>query len=1238
MRCHSDLVLRTTRAPAGRRGEKRQGSILIIALGVLTLLSILGVAFASIMRLERRATENYIDGKRMDLLLDSALDRVIASLQGAKNYRSFTYYKDTPWLNVLGATRRRQTGEQDLAHGRAPIEDERVGRWELFSQREGHRALYKSKVIDCSAQINLNGQQDSLARMLDNLGKAIAQSQRLGREGKKVFNPLYTGPKQSGDIVTGANIIQFRRLLPGGRFTSKSQLKYVIGPENYELIRDFITCHSWEDPFTYKPTDGDDEVPVRGLGGGGGGARALGGANAVTVLESASGTPRIDAEPRHPININTAPEEVLIACLWGLAGRRIFPYSKIGAGGGSMVPIDQNAQILGDRVIGEEEYRDVAPRAVFVYSPPLEYDHAKNIADAIIRQRKLQPFMAWRTNHSQYLGFEDFVDTKIEESDLPVAQNCIIVDPKQVNNRQIEQHIRGSGAATPNGRLWTQGHGTGPERQLRRQKNMAYHRQNAFYFDLIKGVIKANFNPNSRLNRYNPNSASWVPVDKSDLVHAEVDRRTFRKGHSTEFCFDTMGVYEITTLGSIDELKGVARVKGRTSLSSIAPEPFSRPFQRKTRTVVKVFDVLRHTNQYHFERTFSSQGRSSAADRKYVVTWPEPMAALTELYTAGSLRDGRVELAGLLDGERLQAPFQSRNQLYQKGASVIAAVGFQDRDPASLGRLKSALRGAKNLVNDAISTELRRVLDVNFNREDPLARELVSRQKVIELGGVIDDAALHRDAKVDREVLGTDLLPDGLHSSLLRTSHLESRLLYLPARQALGKPSQSGGSNITVGESGQGSKGRNVIGNVPYYKGGLAFWVKFDFDGSDPVFSGLLGCTQVIEAVSPNKADYSGSEGTQFFIFKNTEGWLRVVRMYYHQAFYLSGGEGGDGGGGGDTGGGGEGGTGVTLYPDAEGEEGGVQRNPILDFIDQEKIVSRSDLIVNVRHFRAHEWHHIALDWDDQNPGRCLRLYIDFEEVREGGAPRLAQAEVGEANSWVRLNERQPRDGLTIGGIIRNQGVDDAGVFKWWTTSASAGGGSSAVRTLSPSVKRILANATIDELVTYEGQFGGAKQYYGATGSPGYFTNQTGEYVNMFEIPVPPDMDSVVLRSLDWTSYYPVMYTDSQPNSPPTEVRIQPMSCQPIFFSTSSSAPAPFVEPWRQPTIVNPIAGRRAVKRRGAALEGQNVEFVYRFLMNGGQSQQGNTVGGIVQTPAIDDVTLTYFLPSPKILVQEEIE
>src|SRR5690606_25353508 len=137
-----------------------------------------------------------------------------------------------------------------------------------------------------------------------------------------------------------------------------------------------------------------------------------------------------------------------------------------------------------------------------------------------------------------------------------------------------------------------------------------------------------------------------------------------KKGHTTEFCFDSMGRYEITTLGEMVDLNKLSRV--RTVVGDGSRETGNirgyYPFRSQIRTVVQVFDVLRHTNQKHFEKTFQVSGRSSREDRKYVVTWPEPMAALTELYSQGSVRDGRVELAGQLDGQRLEMPLAQRFQ------------------------------------------------------------------------------------------------------------------------------------------------------------------------------------------------------------------------------------------------------------------------------------------------------------------------------------------------------------------------------------------------------------------------------------------------------------------------------------------------------------------------------------------------------------------------------------------------
>ncbi len=1212
--------------------------MLIIALGVLTLMAILGAAFASLIRLEKRATENYIDGKRMDLLLDSALDRVIAQLQGAKNFRHFSssIIRDVPWFYAL-RTRSGQL-EGDLANGRVDIDDPRVGKWEVFTDRAGQIYSYKTKVIDCSAQINLNGRQDSLARMLDNLGLAIERSARLKLDGKHVTSPFFEKPNHGGNPVRGQQIIQLRRRLPGARFTSKSQLKLLIGPENFDVLKDFVTVDSWEDANTYKASDGLDEVPsLTGAGatGVGGGGKGIGGGGQGRRQPVAYGTPRLDPEPRCPININTAPEEVLVACLQGLAGRRVFPFSRLGSGG-SMVPINQGASIQGDRLVGSEEYRDITPRAVFVYAPRLEYEQAYKIATRIIEHRKQKPFMAWRTNDTGQPGFEDFIDT-LDASFFPSPQNCQVIDPDQPQNRQVEALIIRGGASEV-GRMWAKGHGQGAVRLTRTQLGLSFHEQFAWYYDLIKGVIKSNFNPNSRINRYNPNSPAFIPVDKSDIVWAK-DRFTLLKGHTTEFCFDSNGIYEITGLGRIAEKKK----DGGGPVTIVGPRDVAASmgrvaFERQARTVVKIFDVLRHTNQFQFERTFQTGARSSKSDRKYVVTWPDPMAALTELVSGGSLRDGRVEVAGLLDGRRLEAPIHQRTQLLRNYPALVMAHDFQDRPPTSISRLQRVVsQGASSRLTDEFTEAVREVLNPPFSRLNPTQNaKYVSRAEIQRLGGQANVEAQVYDPLVNQEVIGTDLFPDGLSSSLLRAAHLQARVLWLPARNRVGF--SSGDGNPQFGASGRGSRGTNILGNVPYYKGGLAFWVKFDFDGDDPVFSGLLGCTQVIKEVSPSASDYSGSEGTQFFVFKNSKGQLRIVRMYYHQAFLAAAGGEGSAGGGADTG------TGIRLFPDpgtgdaaGGGAPGGTQ-NPILQELDPKKIISRCDTTpVDVSHFKAHEWHHIAVEWDDDNPVNNVKLHIDFQDMREEAANRFPQARVDStANSWVRLNERQPRDGLMVGGIIREQGVSDAGVFKWFTNTTATEGGS-GVEVIARNVKRILANATIDELVCFEGTFAAVKQYYGASGSPGYFSQQPGEYTNLFEIPLPPDVDSVLLRSFDWTSYYPTTYTDSRLNSVPQRLQATPITCELNYLSGNSAPPSQFLEPWRRPSVQNDAAGR-TVYRRETGLKGNNAELTYKFRLVGSRAAFGNTAGGVVQTPVIDDVTLTYFLPSPKILSQEEVD
>ncbi|MCZ6682296.1 MAG: hypothetical protein O7B26_03870, partial [Planctomycetota bacterium] len=762
---------------------------------------------------------------------------------------------------------------------------------------------------------------------------------------------------------------------------------------------------------------------------------------------------------------------------------------------------------------------------------------------------------------------------------------------------------------------WRKGHDN-KERTHRVQAGMPYHPANAFYYELVKSAIISNFNPNTRISRYNSNLAAFIPVDKSDLVAVdEQDGLTPRAGYTTEFCFDTMGVYEITTLGEIAKRAGPVDAGYRRGVEAT----FEPLYRKKQLTVVKVFGVIRHTNQFHFEQTFQGApgGRSSRKDRKYVVTWPDPMIALTDVVSQGSTRDGRIELAGRKDGDRAQmGSYTNIVQSFRSPETIIMAWSGQDRDDSSYAQLRRlALTGS---ASQDYNRRVQDIWDADYNKSTSLLQRHYSRETLVStIGGLM---ALNFDVRAETEGFGTHLRPDGIHNSIINSDHLGVAVLHLPAHGVIGqgKPGRVGtGSQVGAGIE------TNVNGNVPYYNGGIAFWVKFDFDAFDPVFSGLIGCTQIIEDVPQSPQNYDGSEGTQFFIFKNTKGMLRVVRMYYHEAFPSTGGEGAEA-------------SVSQLRPtlsDLVSEAGGKEQ--VQGYLDPRKPIARADLIIDIRHFRAHEWHHIAVDWNDSNPGEVLRIFVDFERV-QGGGPFIPQELISDLpTAWVRLNHRRPIDGLFIGGFLRHQGASDAGIFKWYTNTFSDSQGR-VIRPIEKAVKRILANATIDELITYTGTFQSVKRYFVTSGSPGYFTNQTGVYANVMRVPLPPEVDHIVMRSFDWTSYYPSFFWGNFTTRTPDRLRVNPILCS-ILLGRDN--PQPFNEVWQRPNIRNPVAGKPVLRSLGGkGLKGRNAELVYEFRIPPAIQTTGAMGGGSVATPIIDDVTATYFLPNPRILYQEEVD
>ena len=129
------------------------------------------------------------------------------------------------------------------------------------------------------------------------------------------------------------------------------------------------------------------------------------------------------------------------------------------------------------------------------------------------------------------------------------------------------------------------------------------------------GLIKANANPNTRLNTVNPNKKWRAPADKTELT-----------ANTTEFCFNSMGYYELESTGTVTIGAGTAPVA-----------------QKKIRALVKLSDLWRQTNQSQFGNGTISQ--ISFANTLY--TYPEPRdAGITAANYDGQIMMANVEATG----------------------------------------------------------------------------------------------------------------------------------------------------------------------------------------------------------------------------------------------------------------------------------------------------------------------------------------------------------------------------------------------------------------------------------------------------------------------------------------------------------------------------------------------------------------------------------------------------------------
>jgi len=1230
---------------------KERGVMLVVALLFLTLLTLLGVTFAALMKLEREAARNYVDSQTAEFVLHSAVDAVAAQLRGSDNYYHYTHPR-AQWL--FWDPRRK--GE--LGAGRYLVEElkeEEIFFHGILEPVKGvARCAYRAKVFDTASQINLNCGTDNLAMMLENLGLI------LRRKSTQIHvNPFYADYPEKGNRVRGTDIVRYRRKLEGGRFTSKAQLAEIIGQNNFEILADFVTVHSWVNPNTGKPQDVTELVLRLDNEKGG---RASSSNLTGVVYEDVGhpqvyGTQTVSIEPRAPINVNTASREVLAACFAGIACRRPFPFVERTA-----VRIGQEELRAGFAPeggmegfpgparggIGGSEEITYTIRPVWVYTPRITLNNAWLMANAVVRERRQRPFVAWQAGRRDAGGFAEFVNTRISKNMLPRPNGVVVIDPLIPRSKRFEGIIRANGSGLPAvSYLW--GRGTdSQERNLRRQKGLAVNTDHNWFYETVRSGIIANFNPNTRLNRYGYNMGAALPVDKSCLVSPwlpdlQAPKRPSRSevyvGYTTEFCFDSNGYYEVVALAELDE-----RYDPSQGLKK--PKVF-----RKARAVVKIFDVVQHTTQYDFAKQFRSRTgqfssrRGRRTGRDNVMTYPQPLIAASDYISSGSRIDGSIQLMGESDANMLRLNSAAvRERYYQPMQNIRFYHPFMWRKAREESRfIQQARRGWSQgrvmLEGDVqvsggvgrFEKDYTAVLDALFvrgNREfgyrymdwpDRQGRNQVIRGQGGEEGGTL--LRVLQWPRMSQTFLdGDNLRPDGLHTNIFNAPTRASGIAMFPASKlTLGSM-----SSWNVGEHGRFSL-QGDIGNVEYYMGGIAFWIRFDFDASDPIFSGLVGCTQVVRDVGQGPQN---SEGNQFYVFKTSFGELRVVRMYYHRAFGVPSMHGSNG---------------LLPPPPSEDEAAagfGGDKDKEID-VDVNKAFARSEVLVDISGWKAHEWHHVGVVWNDADPSpQRVRVYVDFQVAESVTGVRYGR--LGEKD-FVALNTKVPYDELTIGGIVRRQADPRSGLFKFsYNLRAtpgrigSGGGGYSGRGGIGgfvlPQLKVFPANGTIDEFFCFSGTF---EAFFStaANRSRGYFTTKPGRYHNMFQITLPQGAEAVRLRSFTWTEYQPPFYHGPRGNVVP--VRDAPVRATVYVAGEPRRFPG---APWREVSGVarNRLGGVILRRPTGRGVANEPVEVVYEFDMVAARGT-GNYGAVAVGTPIIDDVTLTYFLPSVEILSWEDL-
>lgn len=1294
--------------PRGQSGSDERGSMLIVALGILALLSIMAVTFVKLMNLERKATTNYVDMVKARLIAEGGLERSLAQL---KRSISAEQYSDpnARWIYCGGDV---SVPLEEASSNPTANRSVRASFWGNVGMSYANGSdSYKVKVIDTQTQFNLNqrfgitdvpneGELDlTYIRFLDSLGVAISKlnSRAGGGTSGGGRNPIKAAryPKGSPNAARGGKALYlFRQSREAERLTSKVELQEVLENEDdYLLLKDYVTAHSWFDEKAVSPR--------------------------ATDSKNKPWSDVIIREPRSPININLATTEVLAANLAGIAGRAFYVWT------GEITTQGLDEGHPDHSFTSQLEETGYESKGVVVYIDPFGYVPGDRASDdpSIYGAIEFARLIKQRINDSGpfqgYSDWEIFVDSTLTDNYLTSKtdpdRSGLKVFPQPAKANITDLNGNPPRAPTPSAAV------------IRAERHFA-----AWFFNSVRSMIKANFNPNARLSSWNPDQTVRMPLDKGgllwrdpEIVDPDDPNKILHERQTLEWCFAPRGIFEVTALGEVlgqvplDQTRAVDRDKD----GMMDREIFA---QAKVRALLQLYDVQTLRTQRDFERKGDIYKDGTDA-REDMVSYPvgkiywdpsvpgavSDQARFYDKFESaddGALYPGRY--AGYLSlATRRKFGDIFHTQVIHMGQQAPDIdpkfeVLFQDR------RIESPGSNKVNIA-DVLQADTSNGQGNNPQPGSPATGRVANRYGWPygdARGGIYSPA---RSADVQEAWRFNVLTPDGYLNSIMRPSLLWYRASdngndagggteAYDSSAGGNEPSEArrGTSNLLIDDPNDPNSSGNVAATPV---GAVEFWYKPDFDWmhrkttmrgnrpqSDPVnansynqlYCGLLSTSHVMvneEAFTHAGATTPGvySRGTQMFMTRNTEGAVRITRLYFEVV--------------GDTNSAFE----VPYVADpVNGQKMQLSKYYELCSKDPQYTWPPRELYENLpkafedirwarsdywiqptvfKHWRAGEWHHIAFRWNDHEgyvagtatTGSSLQVWVDGQSADvthnqigdrytpvgsydpATGNPVPPPGAPADLPSFVRLNGRsynpaaanneRPKDQIVIGAVSRDQlsgsAVVKDGVFKHTDDG----------KVFLP------ANGTVDDVRFYDG----------ATVISDPTIDYDGRYVDegvwSGEVdlgPYFPESGVLTLGNLNFTGYLPRAYgvtgagsqraghIDYAPGAGSITVGFEVRDSTGAVKFQNPNWTAEYTSNTPKPTSSSGFPLR---DDQGQLVTVDRTDrLVYTVEMKSAKydAQVGlnnNDQGFNVATPILDQIEMVYFLPAAKVLLKERV-